>query len=168
MYRGGPCGISSLHMGIAAGMVIIQVSLRQLCCWDFTGMASLPCFEDSISCQASWSSGSYGLLTSSSIMFPEPYMEGLIVISIFYFWINFVLCVWMFYLHVCMCTMGVPGAHRTQRRVSGPLELDYRWWRATIWVVETESGFSPKATITLKPWAVSLAFMSGLIGLRQT
>lgn len=57
----------------------------------------------------------------------------------------------MFYLRVCMCIMGVPGAHRTQRRMSGPLELDYRWWWATMWVVETESGFSPKATITLKP-----------------
>lgn len=61
------------------------------------GLASLLCLEDGISCQASWSPGSYGLLTSSSIMFPEPYMEGLIIISIFFFIFGFIL------FHVCEC-----------------------------------------------------------------
>jgi hypothetical protein len=34
-----------------------------------------------------------------------------------------VLCVLVFGLHVCMCTMCVPDAHRCQRRVPDPLKL---------------------------------------------
>lgn len=36
----------------------------------------------------------------------------------------FIFCVWLFFLHVFMCTMYVPGAQRGQRRVWDPLELE--------------------------------------------
>ena len=36
----------------------------------------------------------------------------------------FILCVWIFCLHVCLCIMCVPGACRGQKRASDPVELE--------------------------------------------
>lgn len=33
----------------------------------------------------------------------------------------FILCVWVFCLRVCLCTMCVPGAHESQKRALYPL-----------------------------------------------
>lgn len=38
---------------------------------------------------------------------------------------DFVLWVWVFCLHVCICTMCVPDAHGSQKRVLGSLELEF-------------------------------------------
>jgi hypothetical protein len=35
--------------------------------------------------------------------------------------------VWVFCLHICLCTVCVPGAHGSQRRVSDPLELELQF-----------------------------------------
>lgn len=42
----------------------------------------------------------------------------------FSFDLYFIFCVWVLCLHVCICTICVPGAFRDQKRVSGPLELE--------------------------------------------
>lgn len=36
----------------------------------------------------------------------------------------FILCVWMFYLHVCLCTTCVPGVLGDQNRILDPLRLE--------------------------------------------
>ena len=54
-----------------------------------------------------------------SICMLTMYLPG----SIFY--ISFVdLCVWMLCLHICLFITCVPGAHRSQKRESDPLELE--------------------------------------------
>lgn len=35
-------------------------------------------------------------------------------------------CIWMFCLHVCLCTTYVTSAHQGQKRVSGPLKLEFQ------------------------------------------
>ena len=37
---------------------------------------------------------------------------------------SFILCVWVFCLHVCLCTMCMPGAYEGQKRASDALELE--------------------------------------------
>ena len=37
------------------------------------------------------------------------------IASLFFLMGSFVLCVWLFCLHECLCTTGVPGANRDQR-----------------------------------------------------
>lgn len=52
---------------------------------------------------------------------------------------NCVLCVWVFCLHVCLCTMCVPGAYRGQKKVLDSLELELqtdvgaRNWTWVVW-----------------------------------
>lgn len=36
----------------------------------------------------------------------------------------FMLCVWMFYLHACLCTICVPGAMGARKGCQVPLELE--------------------------------------------
>ena len=38
---------------------------------------------------------------------------------------NFILCLWVFCLHLYLCTTWVHGALRGQESVSGPLELEH-------------------------------------------
>lgn len=33
-------------------------------------------------------------------------------------------CVWLFWIHTCLCTIYMPGACRGQRRASDPLQLE--------------------------------------------
>jgi hypothetical protein len=35
-----------------------------------------------------------------------------------------VICVWVVYVYVCLCTMCVPGAHGGQKRAPDPLDLE--------------------------------------------
>lgn len=39
----------------------------------------------------------------------------------------FILCVWMFYLHACLCTMYIPGTHRGQRGHQISCHYSDRW-----------------------------------------
>ena len=39
-------------------------------------------------------------------------------------WLSFILCVWMFCLHVCMCTVCVPGALEVRRALKS-LKLEF-------------------------------------------
>lgn len=43
-----------------------------------------------------------------------------------FFKICLFLCVWVFYLHGCVCTTCFPSAHSGQKRVLDPLELELR------------------------------------------
>lgn len=36
----------------------------------------------------------------------------------------FILCVWLFYLHICLCTTSVPGVFGDQNRILDPLILE--------------------------------------------
>lgn len=38
--------------------------------------------------------------------------------------ISIILCVWVFCLYACLCTMCMLGAHRGQKRILDPLELE--------------------------------------------
>lgn len=51
--------MSPIHIGMSIFVVVMQVLCRQPYCWDFMGVASLACQEDTILQQASNSSGSY-------------------------------------------------------------------------------------------------------------
>jgi hypothetical protein len=35
-----------------------------------------------------------------------------------------IVCVWVFCLHACLCTMLMPSAHKGQRRMLNPLEQE--------------------------------------------
>jgi hypothetical protein len=37
---------------------------------------------------------------------------------------NFIMCMCVFCLHVCLCTMYMPGAHTGYKRMLGPLEWE--------------------------------------------
>jgi hypothetical protein len=41
-------------------------------------------------------------------------------------YLNFILCVWLFCLHVCLCTTCMPCACRGQKRASDPLEVELK------------------------------------------
>jgi hypothetical protein len=45
----------------------------------------------------------------------------------------FILCVWMFCLHVYLCPICVPGTHGGQKRVSDPWEAIVNWvlWKSS-------------------------------------
>lgn len=40
--------------------------------------------------------------------------------------ILFLLCVWVFYLYVCLCTMCVPCTHKGQKSAPGFLRLELK------------------------------------------
>lgn len=39
-------------------------------------------------------------------------------------WIYFILWVWLFYLHACLCAVCMAGAHRDQKRASNTLGME--------------------------------------------
>lgn len=68
LYLGvGSYEISSILVGVSAGVVIAQVLLTIL-----MGTAPLSYIEDTISRWISWSCGAYSLSAPPSVMFPEP------------------------------------------------------------------------------------------------
>lgn len=67
--------------------------------------------------------------------------------------IYFILCVFVFCLHVCICTIYMPGSHGVQKRVSDPLELELWMVMSTLWMVGIEHGFSARATHVFNHWA---------------
>lgn len=52
-------------------------------------------------------------------------------------------------LPVCVCGMSVAGAHRGQRRTSGPWNWGYGWLWTTMLSTETEPGFSWQQSVLL-------------------
>ena len=76
----GPCDISLLYIGMLTGVVIIQILVRQPCCWDFLGAVSLSDVEDTISEQISWRSGSCNFSAPSLKMSPEPWVKEWVVL----------------------------------------------------------------------------------------
>lgn len=62
------------------------------------------------------------------------------------------LCVWMFCLYVCMCTLCEPGAHRSQKWASDRLELEYKYLWAAIWVLRIEPRYFVRTTNALNHW----------------
>lgn len=68
LYLGvGSYEISSILVGVSAGVVIAQVLLTIL-----MGTAPLSYIEDTISQWTCWSCGAYSLSAPPSVMFPEP------------------------------------------------------------------------------------------------
>lgn len=61
-----------IPFGMSTTVVAVQASFRQLCCWEVFGAAFLSSLEDTNWQPPSWSSGSYNLLVSLSVIFAEP------------------------------------------------------------------------------------------------
>ena len=64
---------------------------------------------------------------------------------------------WLFCLHVYMCTKYMPSAHRGEKTVQMPWHWSYWWLRATLYVLGTEPGSSARAASVLNHWAISSA-----------
>lgn len=71
-----------------------------------------------------------------------------------FIFINFT-CLSVF-LHLCLCTACVPGAHGGRERAWDSLELRYRWLQAIMWVLGIKPRSFTKATSALSHWANSL------------
>ena len=63
----------------------------------------------------------------------------------------FILRVWVFCLHVCLCTMCV-HVHRGQKRAVSLLELELQMVLSRMWVLGIESRSSERATNALSLW----------------
>lgn len=59
-----------------------------------------------------------------------------------------------FWLHVCLCTVHVPGAHRRKKRMAETLKLSFIVLWATLWLLSVEQG---PLKAYLKPWTISPA-----------
>lgn len=57
----------------------------------------------------------------------------------------FILCGQGFYLYVCLCTICMPSAHKGQKRLSNPLELEYQIAVTPMWVLGMETRSSRRA-----------------------
>lgn len=61
--------------------------------------------------------------------FPPPHIPFSVFPSLFWFglvFLSLIVCVSLFFLHICLCLMCKSGAHRSQRRTSDPCNCKYR------------------------------------------
>ena len=58
---------------------------------------------------------------------------------------------WLFCLHVCVCTAGMPGAYRGLKKT-----LNWNWWQlwAATWALGSQLGSSGRAISALNLWAI--------------
>lgn len=76
------------------------------------------------------------------------YINILMYITCILFW-NLFLCVWALCMHVCLCTICMPGDWGSQKRAwDDPLELEWQLWPA-VWVLGIKPASSGKAGILL-------------------
>lgn len=71
------------------------------------------------------------------------------------FFFLFILYAWVFSLYIC--TICMPSACRGQKVHNISCNWSYRWLRAAIWILRTESGSSGKVAHVLNYWAIYLA-----------
>lgn len=62
------------------------------------------------------------------------------------FKILFILCIWVLYIHICVCSMRMSGAHGGQKRTLDSLELELEMMWATMLVLGMESRASGRTT----------------------
>lgn len=65
----------------------------------------------------------------------------------------FILCLWVFCLHVCLCTTSVYGAWEIQKRAPDPPELD-GWASAAVWVLGLVSRSFGRVSNAINRWAI--------------
>lgn len=75
-----------------------------------------------------------------------------------------ILCVWVFWLHLCMCTTRMPGAHRGHKRPLNSLELDLQTG-AVLWMLRLElrSSASAASVPSLRLLSKGFLFWSCLV-----
>lgn len=66
-----------------------------------------------------------------------------------------ILHVWVFCLHVCLCTTCIPGAHRSHKRALDPWNWSYGWFWATMRFLGTEIGSSVRAMSVFNIWVIA-------------
>lgn len=68
-----------------------------------------------------------------------------------------ILCKWLFNLHVCLCLYNkcVSGVHGNQQRLSDVWKSNYRQLWAEIQVLECKPGFWKRGAKALNLWAIS-------------
>ena len=105
----------------------------------------------------------FSILQMGSASFKLRTELGCVFLTWIYIWINFwkqfafIWCVWVFSLHVCMCTAFICVACGVQKRVLDPLELGL--WKAEwklpskCWELGTQTP--ARAASALNTWAIS-------------
>ena len=67
-----------------------------------------------------------GWSRTSDVFLWHIYMYAHLYTQVFFFKNFYILCTWVFYLHVYLCTTYVPGSLKCQKRVLDLLELELR------------------------------------------
>lgn len=55
--------------------------------------------------------------------------------NIFFSFLLFILCTWVFCLYICLCFMCVPGAHGDLKKTLGPMEPELEMAAVTVLVL---------------------------------
>lgn len=71
----------------------------------------------------------------------------------------FILCVCVFSLHVCVCTIFVLGAHNTRRGHWIPWNWSCRWFWAALWVLAAEPRLCESSKWSLFLFYVYVCFV---------
>ena len=69
----------------------------------------------------------------------------------------FILCGWIFCLHLFACATCVPDAQSDWKRASDPQNCCYRGFASTMLIRETKPGFFSRAASALNHWPISPA-----------
>lgn len=69
------------------------------------------------------------------------------------------LCIWEFYLHVCLCNMGMPGSHGDQNGALNSLRLELQMVLSHP-VLGFKPGFSGRAARDLNHQAIFLVLLT--------
>lgn len=77
-----------------------------------------------------------------------------------WFFLRFLLCIWIFCLRVCRCTICVSGAVEARRGHQIPENWSFRWLWAWVYVVGIKPGTSGRTVSALGHWAISPAVLS--------
>lgn len=75
----------------------------------------------------------------------------------FAYFVLLILCVWVFGLHVCLCTMCMTGTCGGQRGQQIPWSWSYRCLGAAMWMLGTKAWSSARAPTALESWNISPA-----------
>lgn len=73
-----------------------------------------------------------------SVLFPPPFKKYFLILR-----------VWVFWLHLCMCTTCTPGAYRGHKRRLHSLELGLQTGVSCLWVVRIELRSSASQPVFL-------------------